>query len=897
MMHQKTVCIRKGSIFTSGHQLAASVLLLWPLLCPGAAQAPAPFADPRQALEKAEHLADIYNWYDAHPFFVEAERTFLAQGDERNALFARASRLRGEMQILPFPDLIDAIDGILATDIAKNDPALRLRCLIIRGDVNLEIDAPAAKDDWELALATAKQIGDRKWESRAIGELGMIAFLLGDASTARTQVGQALMAAMTSGDVGAQIRYYAAIATGLQLSEEYEQAIRYFDLALNTAAKHPEAGFQYISYWGKAKSLLALKRFQEAEQLIRESLRQAEADDRRVKKVQMLLAASDLVRTLGKRDEALTYLHEALPIAEGGGFRRLLAEIYFDLAAIFQQAGKIEEAGEHASRAVTLSEEVGDRFLLPSQLLVLANLRRAEARPDDALQILERATDVVEGLLVNVPTPEHASTLIRTMSNIYVKQFELAVDHKKPLDYAFAVLERARGRVLRDVIAQVAASELTRRRSDEYIRLQRELGSLQRLLLKLTKTAERESTLRQIWEVEQKLLGAEVETRSWKGPRSEAVSLRDLRASLGANQVLVEYVWGEGRIYGLTISREVARVTPLAERAPIERLIAEYFEVLQRGPDRPAAGKVAASLYGAILAPLRLPASKTQIAIVPDGLLHALPFDMLEAPNRSRLAQTAAISFAPSASAFHALRSRATVAKPLPLLAVGNVPYGELSKRGNPSRSIGIFDARTTPHLEALPASKTEVEMALNMAGPSAVGLLGEDATEGRFKREPLEKFDIIHLAVHAFADPRQPQRGALLFAPEKSPEEDGFLQPREIVRLPIKAKLVVLSACNTTVGRPLGQEGVSNLARAFLAAGATAVLATSWSVSDTPSGSLLTEFYRNLSRGKAVAVALRDAKLTLLQRFGPNVVPTVAAFQVIGNGNVTIPFGQSRKP
>jgi len=209
---------------------------------------------------------------------------------------------------------------------------------------------------------------------------------------------------------------------------------------------------------------------------------------------------------------------------------------------------------------------------------------------------------------------------------------------------------------------------------------------------------------------------------------------------------------------------------------------------------------------------------------------------------------------------------------------------------------VGMFDARSAPHLEPLPASMSEVDTALKIAGPSAVGLLGADATEGAFKRQPLEQFEIIHLAVHAFADPRQPRRGALLFAPAKSPDEDGFLQPREIVRLPIKARLVVLSACNTTVGRSLGQEGVSNLARAFLSAGATAVLATSWSVSDTASGSLLTEFYRNLTEGKQVAVALREAKLALLRRFGPNVLPTVAAFQVIGNGNVVIPLGQNRR-
>jgi tetratricopeptide (TPR) repeat protein len=260
-------------------------------------------------MESAEQLVDLYNWYDAQPLFAEAERMFLAQGDKRNALFAQASRLRGEMQMRPFHEVIEAIDEILATDLARDDASLRLRCLIVRGDVNLEIDAVAAKDDWEAALAAARQAGDRKWQSRATGELGMAAFLLGDASAARSQVGQAMMTALATGDAGAQIRYYAAIATGLHLSEEYDQAIRYFDLALNTASKHPESGFQYISYWGKAKALMALKRFQEAEQLVRESLRRAEADNRRVKKVQMLLAASDLARLLGKNEEALGYLY------------------------------------------------------------------------------------------------------------------------------------------------------------------------------------------------------------------------------------------------------------------------------------------------------------------------------------------------------------------------------------------------------------------------------------------------------------------------------------------------------------------------------------------------------------------------------------------------------------
>ena len=85
-------------------------------------------AEPGQLLAQAEQLADVYNWYDAEPLYAEAENGFNLVGDKRNALFARVSRLRGEMQVRALLQLVDEIDSILATDIAKGDKALQLRC-------------------------------------------------------------------------------------------------------------------------------------------------------------------------------------------------------------------------------------------------------------------------------------------------------------------------------------------------------------------------------------------------------------------------------------------------------------------------------------------------------------------------------------------------------------------------------------------------------------------------------------------------------------------------------------------------------------------------------------------------------------------------------------------------
>jgi len=158
------------------------------------------------------------------------------------------------MQIRGLTQLVDEIDSILETDVAKGDKALQLRCLIVRGDVeSRDLMLPRPETIGRAALALATELGDRKWQSRAQGELGMIAFILGDTGTALSQVTQALVAANNTGDIGAQIRYYAAIATGLDLSADYLQAIRYFDLALGSRRNIKRRAFSTFRSGAKPK--------------------------------------------------------------------------------------------------------------------------------------------------------------------------------------------------------------------------------------------------------------------------------------------------------------------------------------------------------------------------------------------------------------------------------------------------------------------------------------------------------------------------------------------------------------------------------------------------------------------------------------------------------------------
>jgi CHAT domain-containing protein len=188
--------------------------------------------------------------------------------------------------------------------------------------------------------------------------------------------------------------------------------------------------------------------------------------------------------------------------------------------------------------------------------------------------------------------------------------------------------------------------------------------------------------------------------------------------------------------------------------------------------------------------------------------------------------------------------------------------------------------------LVALPESRHEVEAIANdLPKPSTILLAGE-ATETAFKQLPLNQYSVIHLALHGYSDPEFPDRSALVFAPQASSTDDGLLQVREIRKLPLKASLVTLSACDTGVG-PVGEEGVANIVNSFIEAGAQSVVATLWKLEDHATSQLMISFYGHLARGESKAEALRKAQLELLN--SENNPYFWAGFELDGDPSTTL--------
>jgi len=166
-------------------------------------------------------------------------------------------------------------------------------------------------------------------------------------------------------------------------------------------------------------------------------------------------------------------------------------------------------------------------------------------------------------------------------------------------------------------------------------------------------------------------------------------------------------------------------------------------------------------------------------------------------------------------------------------------------------------------HVNGLPG--TVEEMAVVSKFFHARVYMGQNASEHNFKMN-VSRYDIVHLALHGSADEAKESGSRLIFRNEKDTIEDGLLYANEIYNLKLKAKLVVLSACETGIGKNYQGEGVFSLARAFAYAGCPSIVISLWKVNDQSTAEVMGYFYKYLSNSEEIGQSLHMAKLNYLE-------------------------------
>ena len=837
--------------------------------------------DPDALLKQALRYGDLYNWSDAAPLFSRAEQLYEERGDSRNALYAHLGRIRSTMEQLSLPEASEELgDALDHNPLLQTDNELKLFCLIVRGDIDGELDAAPMRRDWEAALKVAGALGDKKWQNRAGGEIGFSLFLEGEMTAARQRVGAALMGAMQLRDTGAQIRYLAAIGQALVWLRSYDEALGYLDKALKIADGNPDAGYQFIVQEGRLEAFKGMGKLDAAQQLADELIGQARARQKHVKETQTLITASTIAMAKHDDAQAIHELQSAVELAESGGFKRLLADAQFYLADIYRRRGDLLKAEQWASAAADSTQNGGEIYVLPGRLQSLAELQASQGKYRDADATYDRAGDILDTMIGNVRSIEAKIGLITSMSEVYTEHFALVADHFKNTYKAYSVLERARGRSTSDLLMSGRPPD-----SPEEEQFERQVSQLN---LELSRAKSRE----RIREIRDKIFVAEEgrwtasASSPWKAHPWETIPLERIREGLSADDVVLEYVVAEPRSYCLVITRDGAHIVSLTGRETLEKLVTAYVNTLKT---RASALRQGSELYSALLKDVPEATKKSRFIIVPDGCLHLLPFDALVDPAGRYLVYTRTVTYSPSASAYYLL-NRIAPDLPAPrrtLLGIGGIPYSEAAGLNK----LVALRGYSSTGLPTLPGSKEEILAAQSVFHDSGDTLLtGWGATESAFKHSDLEQRAVIHLAVHGIADSKNPQRAALILLGDAQSEDDGILEANEIVELHTNADLVVLSACDTAVGRLQGEEGIANLSRAFLLAGARAVVSTLWSVDDMAAEYLMKRFYIHLAEGRNTADALTAAKRDLLKTYGEHAIPYFwASFKLEGIGNHSI--------
>jgi CHAT domain-containing protein len=423
--------------------------------------------------------------------------------------------------------------------------------------------------------------------------------------------------------------------------------------------------------------------------------------------------------------------------------------------------------------------------------------------------------------------------------------------------------------------------------------LETTVAHVQRQLMQSRSLTEHTKLKEQLVGYERRLEWARSSESSPQRWAETAAGVKEIQRVLQNDELILEYVLDEPHAYCVWISKDGLGIETLkAGRAQIEQLAAQNRSDLRNKRNDVSTQK---QLSQILLPAIANEPTSGRLIIVADGLLHLFPFETLPDTNGAMLVQSKIISYVPASTVLYALRNRTSVAAGgRPFLGIGDAAYenqGKISANLATPNSVRerlvreVSDALGVA-LYDLPQTREEITEISKVLGKGSVLLLGPHATETAFKAQPLSEFNIIHLAAHGYADTQFPERSGLVLGVDPSSKDDGLLQAREIVRLHLKAELVTLSACDTGVGKLAGEAGVTDLPEAFLISGAKSVVASLWSADDNSTLALMTRFYVHIAEGQDTATALRDAKLDLLSKYGPEASSYYwAGFVLVGDG------------
>jgi CHAT domain-containing protein/Tfp pilus assembly protein PilF len=805
-----------------------------------------------------------------------------------------------------------------------------IRSLVQRGNaIRRQGDYPLSVVLYQLAQSLAAQLGDKFLAAGALHMLGITHYFMGDVEVAlhhmqsSNEVFQALgdkrNIAMVSNSFGnvytgqgnyrLALEYYEKARsisdelgdkTGLAQALTNIGIVQYqqgnFDLAMELYEKSLAIETQLGNKYNVAGAFHnigmthAIKgNYSEALTYYQRTLAVGEEMKAQPGIALTLASMGGLYRHQSKFREALEHFEKSLKIYQTIGDKHGMANALEGIADAQYFLGNYSEAIKSAERGTTLASE-GNYLEFLWKLYVTGGVaHRAMGQPDKARLLFDQSIATIETLRSQLGGSEQErQNFFEHRISPYQEAVALLLSQDKSSE-ALLYAEHSKARVLLDTLQSgrinitkamsVQEQGQERRLKNEIVLFNSQLGrekqSPQANPLRLTDLNAKLAKARLNYEeFQSKLYAVHPELKVQRGQTRLLKSEEAVEVLPDGKSAVLEFLVTDEKTFLFVITKKADASKTIADlRAytlPVKRsdLIKYVEDFRQQLASRDIRFRASArQLYDLLLKPAQSQLQgKINIIIVPDNILWELPFQALQPTAEHYLIEEAALSYAPSLSVLREMMKPRTPKSESPaslktLLAFGNPVL-------NDETVARLKAVNRDEKLAPLPEAEKEVKALAQLYGAARSKVyIGSEAREERVKAEA-NQFSVLHFATHGIFNNVNPMYSHLVLSQAEG-NEDGLLEAWEILKLDLKADMVVLSACETARGRLRAGEGVIGLTWAFFVAGSPTTVVSQWKVDSASTSQLILDFYRTLkSTTKTTkAEALRKAALTMLQR------------------------------
>jgi len=783
-----------------------------------------------------------------------------------------------------------------------------------------------ALEKYDEALRISRAVGDRSGEGDTLHNIGHIYTNFGERQKALEIYNEALRISRIVDDRNGVAITLASVGLLYRELGEWEKALEKYSEALLLSRELGDRGSEAEALGGVGAVYLSLKQWEKALETFNNELTIRRATGNRSGESVALNHIGSVYRYSGDLQKALEKYTEALRLIRSTGYRSTESLELHNIGAVHQLLGETQKALENYSEALNIRREIGERDGEASSLLGIARVEQSRGALTQARQAIEQAIGIVESLRADIHVQGLRASYLASRQGYYESYIDILMEQHKQNPVAggdavaFEVSERARARSLLELLREshidirqdVDSSLLERERYLQQL-LNAKAAAQFALLNRKHTPAEAEAAAKGIAAIttEYEELMAQIRERS---PRYAALTqpqplrLTEIQQQmLDEDTLLLEYALGEKRSYLWLVSPRSIDSYELPPRAEVEAAARRGYELLTVRPKRgtppdPQLIAQATTLSRMLLGPVAPQLGGKRLVVVAPGALSYLPFAALPAPEEKKrpagdyepLVAKHEIVSIPSASVLSIVRCEMTgrqrATKTVAVLAdpvfEASDPRLTSAKNGNLSgeppaapavdeelsgltraiRTMNFSDARAG--FTRLAFSRQEAESIIALT-PKGKGLKATDFSASRALAlsQQLSEYRILHFATHGLLNSERPELSGLVFSliDREGKPQDGFLRLHEIYNLQLNADLIVLSACETGLGKEIKGEGLIGLTRGFMYSGAPRVVASLWNVDDLATAELMKLFYqRMLKDGMPAGAALRAAQLEM---------------------------------